>query len=201
MAESTEHQCISEEQAREFAIQQIITVGKGRGTRFLAICEPCRNLIKKAIHSVSPDELGEKMEDKESEENMDWENVLDLATTFLDYEAEEYLGGKRIVQEEGLDLNDIEEVERRWKVSDMIRRAKIEQIKKKGGKKFQEFLGIYFEGKYGFREAREKERKVSNYLFALVYRDEIKTVLGDEAHLAEHAHLAEKISDEDITLH
>ena len=82
----------------------------------------------------------------------------------------------------------------------MIRRAKTRQIEKKGE---EEFLRIIVNrGKDELWKAREKERSVGTYLFTLVSsRDEIKTVLGDEAHLAEHAHLAEKFSDEDMDLH
>lgn len=198
MAEQTEHQCITEEKAKEFAIQQIIAVDKGLGTSFLAICEHCRNLIKKAIHSVSPDELGEKVE---VEEDGGWENLLNTAASFLDDKAEEYLEGKRIVQEEGLDLNDIEEILRRWDVSDMISSTKAKQLAKKEEENLEEFIKILSEGKNWLQEAKKKERSVGTYLFALVSRKEIKTVLGDEAHLAEHAHLAEKNNDEDVTLH
>ena len=171
MAEQTEHQCISEEQARKFAIQQIVrTVLKKKSEYFVAVCDHCRNLIAETIRSVSPDELSKFSPRKKELGN--WETKLESAVDELNLCAESYLEGKRIVQGEGIDLNDIKKV--------------IERL---------EFgLAVYHEKKklYGDKFEMFDEIHVCFYLTALLSRDMIKTVLGDEAHLAEHAHTAKE---------
>ena len=198
MDKPTEHQCIGEEQAREFAIQQISIVKimhTGRddvtpGT-VLAICEDCRNLIMDAMEFILPDNLGKEMEDNEPKAWRSWDNLLDLATEILDSDARQYLEGKRIVQEEGLDLNDIEEVERRGEISNMIRRAKVEQIAKKSEEE-QIRIIITATDNNEFQRTNLREGSVAFYINTLIHRHEIKTILGDEAHLAEHGLAVEK---------
>ena len=182
MAESTEHQCINEEQSREFAIQQIVeTALRGKFAHFVAVCDHCRNLIKKTIHSVLPNELSRFNLHKE--DFKDWGTKLEFATDELSHGAESYLKGKQIIQEEGLDLNDATKTIKRLKSGLAIYYAKKKLFKKRGGEMEKVELGEMF-----------YEIHVCFYLTALLSRDMIKTVLGDEAHLAEHAHVAKEYS-------
>lgn len=173
MTESTEHQCISKEQAKEFAIQQIVkTALKKKSEYFVAVCDHCRNLIAETIRSVSSDEMSNLNLHKEELE--DWKKKLESAVNELNLCAESYLEGKRIIQKEGIDLNDIKKVKERLEFGLAVYHEK----KKLYGDKFEMFDEIH----------------VCFYLTALLSRDMIKTVLGDQAHLAEYAHVAKEYS-------
>lgn len=189
MTNPTEHQHINEQEIDNVITQNIKSIDSLVEGAIIVLCKFCRMSVKNVLEAKM-DQLSKQEDFHEDEEAGDKWGDLQVVLANLDSNAENYLKGKQIILEEGLDLNCLEKViERMYEASDNKKKI------------LREFFKNFEEGEMGLAIATAKKREPALYkvikrgeavyvFLSALLRTDIKTVLGDEEFLAQYRDLA-----------
>ena len=197
MAESTEHQHMSKLAAREL-IEALLKnandflvgiIDESHLLEVIIVCAECRQLV----NSILMRQI--KEDDKEQV------GTLCAELDGINEDADLYSAGKRKILAEGLDLHSLKAIkERLFKMSLLIEKPREEKRIRfqayhytKKGERFKQFL----ESEASSKESSilRQEEGVFTFLSAMLDSKRIR-VIGDEAFLAQYAHLAEALTED-----
>lgn len=179
MAETTEHQHMDKLAAREL-VEGLLKEPSVSDPEIIIVCAECRQLVNNI--------LMHKMEET-------GEGEADLY--IINESADLYLAGKRKILAEGLDLHNLKAIKNRlFKMSLITEKLREEKNIRfrthryhKKDKNWKQFFESEVDSKEG--SMLRQEEGVDIFLSAILDRKENR-VIGDEAFLAEYAHISEE---------